>query len=123
MVLSEFSRQCYFLQQPIGTSPNINADGDLLGDYFSIYYGQWPFSSYFSTNLSGQRFGNSLQQSVSTRHYFHDANNLMGNIVHTEGKGMRDGQHSKNIAMEKVTILKHGETINNDAMKDRDKKI
>lgn len=112
----------YFLQRPTSTSTKINADGGLLGDSFSIFYGQRPFGSYSSANLSGQRFGNSLQQSVSTRHYFHDAKNSMGNIVHTEAKGRRGGQHSKNVAMEKVTILKRGETINNAAGKDPDKK-
>lgn len=111
-----------FLKRPLSTPPNISVDGALLGDSISIFYGQRPFASYSSTNSSGHRIGNSMQQAVSTRHYFHDAKHSMGNTVHTEVKGRRGGQHCKNMVMEKVTILKRGETIKNSAAKDPDKK-
>lgn len=112
----------YFLKRPLSTPPRIDVDGALLGDSFSIFNCQRPFASYSSTNSSGQRFGNSLQQSVSTRHYFHDPKHTMGNIVHAEAKGRRGGQYNKNLVMEKVTILKRGETIKNAVGKDPDKR-
>lgn len=116
------SENISFLKRPLTTPPKFDVDGALLGDPFSSFYGQRPLYSYSSTNSSGQRFGYSLQQSVSTRHYFHDPKLTMGNIVHTEAKGRRAGQQNKNLVMEKVTILKRGETIKNALGKDPDKK-
>lgn len=116
------SENISFLKRPHSTTPKFDVDGALLGDSFSIFYGQRPFYSYSSTNSSGQRFGYSLQQSVSTRQYFHDPKLTMGNIVHAEAKGRRGGQQNKNLVTEKVTILKRGETIKNAVGKDPDKK-
>lgn len=82
------SENISFLKRPHSTTPKFDVDGALLGDSFSIFYGQRPFYSYSSTNSSGQRFGYSLQQSVSTRQYFHDPKLTMGNIVHAEAKAV-----------------------------------
>lgn len=87
--------------RPMSTPPELHVGGSAPYDKsLSIIYAQQSY----------------LQQSLSSRQYFEDAKH---SVYNHEAKGRRFSQQGKHVVMEKVTILKRGETFK---AKETDKK-
>lgn len=98
---SQNFRSAERILRPMSTPPELQVGGSATyGKSLSIFYAHQSY----------------LQQSVSSRQYFQDAK---FSIANHEAKGKRFSQPGKHIVMEKVTILKRGETLK---AKENDKK-
>ncbi|GLJ53233.1 hypothetical protein SUGI_1134570 [Cryptomeria japonica] len=98
---SQNFRSAERILRPMSTPPELHVGGSApYGNSLSIFYAQQSY----------------LQQSLSSRQYFQDANYSVANH---ETKGRRFSHQGKHIVMEKVTILKRGETLK---AKETDKK-